>query len=219
MNLLRRSRLVLAFLTLAAVALASPERWQEDIDAFVARDAAHAPTPGGVVFVGSSSIRMWTSLAADFSGHAVVNRGFGGSELADSVHFFDQLVAPHAPRMVVLYAGDNDLWSGKTPEAVFADFQAFCTKLHAAFPKARLAYLAIKPSPSRWKTRDAIVDTNALIAAECARDPRRVFVDVFTPMLAPDGKPRSELFLEDMLHMNQAGYALWTAQLAPVLKP
>ncbi len=219
MHLLRAPLLLLALVALAVSAAAAPERWQKDIDAFVARDAAQAPQPGGVVFVGSSSIRMWDSLANDFPGVHVVNRGFGGSELADSVHFFDQLVRPHAPRAIVLYAGENDLWSGKSPETVLADFQAFCTKAHAAFPDARVAYIAIKPSPSRGKIRDAVVRTNSLIQAHCAKDPRRVFVDIYTPMLDADGEPRRDLFLDDMLHMNKAGYAIWTRVVAPVLKP
>lgn len=215
-------RLAVAFFALTAAATlasAQPAKWQKDIDAFVAADAADAPQPGSIVFVGSSSIRMWKTLQEDFPALSVVNRGFGGSQLADSVHFFDQLVHPHAPRTVVLYAGDNDLWSGKSPETVLADFQAFCAKVHQAFPAARLAYIAIKPSPSRWKIREQMIRTNELIAAECARDSRRVFVDIFTPMLDANGQPRPELYLEDMLHMNAAGYEIWTHALAPVLTP
>ncbi len=215
-------RLVVAFFALTAAATlasAQPAKWQKDIDAFVAADAAQAPQPRGIVFVGSSSIRMWNSLQEDFPSLHVVNRGFGGSQLADSVHFFDQLVRPHAPRTVVLYAGDNDLWSGKSPETVLADFQAFCAKVHESFPAARIAYIAIKPSPSRWKIREQMIRTNELIAAECARDSRRTFVDIFTPMLDANGQPRPEFYLEDMLHMNAAGYEIWTRALAPVLTP
>jgi len=213
-------RLLLAFVALAVSTFAAdPAKWQKDIDAFVAADAAQSPHPGGIVFVGSSSIRMWKTLKEDFPGFHVVNRGFGGSQLDDSVHFFDQLVRPHTPRVVVLYAGDNDLWSGKSPETVLADFQAFCAKVHEAFPQARVAYIAIKPSPSRWKIREQMIRANELIQAECAKDPHRVFIDVFTPMLDASGEPRPELYLKDMLHMNEAGYAIWTRAVAPVLKP
>ena len=219
MPLKRLVPLALATFVLFAPAIAAPEKWAKEINEYVAQDAALPPKPGGVVFIGSSSIRLWKSLEEDFAGIHVLNRGFGGSELADSVHYFDQLVRPHQPRVVVLYAGDNDLWGGKTPETVLADFRAFCEKLHGAFPKARLAYIAIKPSPSRWKIRETITRTNQLIADECAKDPRRGFVDIFTPMLDASGAPRPELYLEDMLHMNGAGYALWQKAVAPVLKP
>jgi Lysophospholipase L1 and related esterases len=219
MNLFRPVAALLALALSVTLATAASDKWQKDIDAFIAADAAKPPQPGGVVFVGSSSIRMWKTLADDFAGTHVVNRGFGGSQLADSVHYFDQLVRPHAPRTVVLYAGDNDLWSGKSPETVLADFQAFCAKVHEAFPQARVAYIAIKPSPSRWKIREQMIRTNELIAAECAQDPRRVFIDVFTPMLDADGQPRPEFYIKDMLHMNAAGYAVWTRAVAPVLKP
>jgi len=213
-------RLILAFVALAISTFAAdPAKWRKDIDAFVAADAAQTPQPGGIVFVGSSSIRMWKTLKEDFPGFHVVNRGFGGSQLDDSVHFFDQLVRPHAPSTVVVYAGDNDLWSGKSPETVLADFQAFCAKVHEAFPQARVAYIAIKPSPSRWKIREQMIRTNELIQADCAKDPRRVFVDIFTPMLDASGEPRPEFYLKDMLHMNAAGYSVWTRAVAPVLKP
>jgi lysophospholipase L1-like esterase len=162
---------------------------------------------------------MWKTLAQDFPGVNVINRGFGGSELADSVYYFDRIVAPYQPRLVVLYAGDNDLWAHKSPETVAADFRSFCAKLHQALPQAHLAYLAVKPSPSRWSIHEQIEQTNKLIAAECAKDPRRTFVDVFTPMLNERGEPRPELFTKDMLHMNADGYALWRSIVAPVLEP
>jgi lysophospholipase L1-like esterase len=175
--------------------------------------------PGAVVFVGSSSIRLWRSLAEDFPGIPTINRGFGGSELADSVFYFDRLVPLHQPRAVVLYAGDNDLWAGKTPEAIAADFAAFRAKLHAALPAAHLFYLAIKPSPSRAKVWPLGKEANRLIAAQCAADPLCTFVDVASVLLDAAGQPRPELFREDQLHLNPAGYARWTQVLAPLLQP
>jgi lysophospholipase L1-like esterase len=160
----------------------------------------------------------WDSLAQDFPGVKVINRGFGGSQLADSVYYADRVVIPYQPRMVVLYAGDNDLNAGKTPETVLADFKAFAAKIHAALPKTRIVYIAIKPSPSRWKLKDKVTRANALIAAECAKDKRFAFADIYTPMLNAQGEPRPELFVKDMLHMNAAGYAVWKPVVAPLLK-
>ncbi len=206
-------------LTLGGLVHAAPEQWTKTIDAFTAKDRQDPPPHDGVVFVGSSSIVGWKTLADDFPGQQVINRGFGGSELADSVYYADRIVLPYQPRIVVLYAGDNDLWAGKSPETVAADFKAFREKIHAARPQTRIVYIAVKPSPSRWKIRDAMVRTNELIARQCAEDPRLRFVDIYTPMLNEKGEPRPELFLGDMLHMNRSGYELWTKLVAPALQP
>lgn len=216
---LRCSRGFLAGLFFVTLLSAAPARWEKDIDAYTRADAAHPPPQNAVLFIGSSSILKWTTLAADFPGVPVINRGFGGSELADSVYYADRIALPYHPRLVVLYAGDNDLLAGKTPETIFADFKAFTAKIHAGLPEARLIYIAIKPSPSRWQLREKIVQTNSLIAAECRRDPRDTFLDVYAPMLDAKGQPRPELFVPDMLHLNAEGYALWQKLLAPLLKP
>ena len=205
-------------LVLAPLVSAAPERWAATIDKFTAADATNPPARNGVVFVGSSSIVKWASLAEDFPGLKVINRGFGGSQLEDSVYYADRVVIPYRPRTVVLYAGDNDLSAGKSPESVFADFKAFVAKVHAALPETRIVYIAIKPSPSRWKLKDKVVQTNRLIADECARDRRLSFADIYTPMLDAKGEPRPELFVKDMLHLNAAGYAVWTPVVAPLLK-
>jgi lysophospholipase L1-like esterase len=208
-----------AALLLAAPALATPEKWTAEIGNFVATDATHPPPAGAIVFVGSSSIRYWTTLAEDFPGVVSINRGFGGSELADSVFYADRIVIPYRPRLVVLYAGENDLWDGKSPETILADFHAFRTKVHAALPKTRIIFLAIKESPSRARVRAQVFEANRLIAADCATDPRCTFVDVATPLLDAQGRPRPELFRPDQLHLLPAGYAIWTKVLAPYLKP
>ena len=217
MSLPRNIHAILALL-LASTAFAAPEKWTAAIDKFTQADVANPPPRNGVVFIGSSSIVKWSTLAQDFPGVKVIHRGFGGSQLEDSVFYADRIVVPYQPRTVVLYAGDNDLNSGKTPETVLADFKAFTKKIHAKLPNTRIVYIAIKPSPSRWKINDKMVRANALIAAECARDKRLAFADIYTPMLNAKGEPRPELFVKDMLHMNEAGYAVWKPVVAPLLK-
>jgi lysophospholipase L1-like esterase len=197
---------------------AASDRWEQAIRDFEAQDRKRAPTPGGIVFIGSSSIRLW-KLAESFPGLPAINRGFGGSELADSVRYADRIVIAYRPRIVVLYAGDNDLASGKSPERVTADFKAFVAKVHAALPKTRIVYVGIKPSLSRWKLIDKVRDANRRIKDFAAADPRVVFIDVEKPMLGPDGKPRPELFQSDGLHLNAAGYRLWSDLLRPHLEP
>jgi lysophospholipase L1-like esterase len=212
--------LLLLSLALGTAPLAAdPAHWTPEIAKLTADDATNPPPQNGVVFVGSSSIRLWTSLAADFPGLTVINRGFGGSELADSVYYIDRIVLPYHPKTVVLFAGTNDIWSGKTPEKILADFQAFRAKLHAALPEARLIFLSLTYAPSRQRVHDAFRAANRLIAADCATDPRCTFVDVSTPLLDANGNPRPELYREDQLHMLPAGYAIWTKVLAPYLKP
>jgi lysophospholipase L1-like esterase len=214
--------LLLLVLSLAlgiAPLAAAPERWAAEIAKLTAKDASAPPPAHGVVFVGSSSIRLWTTLATDFPNIATINRGFGGSELADSVFYIDRVVLPYRPRTVVLFAGTNDIWAGKTPETVAADFRAFRTKLHAALPETRLIYLSLTYAPSRARAHDAVRATNRLIAEECAKDPRCTFVDVSTPLFAANGQLRPELYVEDQLHMNASGYAIWTKVLAPYLQP
>lgn len=192
-------------------------RWEKDIAAFEKRDREAPPPKNGIVFVGSSSIRRW-DLAKSFPGVAALNRGFGGSHLADAVHFAPRIVLKHEPRLVVLYAGDNDIAAGKTPERVAADFRAFIAAVHDKLPKTRIIYLAIKPSLLRWKLIDKIRPANALIEAECKKNDRLLYLDVATPMLGDDGKPRPDLFVADGLHLSAKGYELWVRLLKPHLE-
>ncbi len=217
---LRPAILVLSLALFASLASlrANPAEWTAAIDTLTKSDAEHPPASHGIVFVGSSSIRFWSTLEQDFPGLPVIRRGFGGSELADSVFYFDRIVAAYQPDTVVLYAGENDIHGGVAPEKVAADFNAFREKLHAALPKARLIYISMKPSPSRWAEHENAQRGNALIAETCAKDPLLTFLDIYPAMLDANGKPRPELFREDMLHMNHDGYAIWVRLLAPLLK-
>lgn len=193
-------------------------RFEAEIQAFEATDRTAPPATGGILFVGSSSIRMWPDLTREFPGRPVINRGFGGSTLAEVAHYAPRVVFPYRPRQIVLYAGDNDLASGMTPAEVVADYRRLVALVRRELPSVRIAYISIKPSPSRWHLVDAYREANRLIAAEVARDPAQTFIDIFTPMLGPGGRPRPELFLGDSLHMTRAGYDLWRARVDPVLR-
>lgn len=193
------------------------DTWEPEIRRFEQADSATAPPPSPIVFTGSSSIRMWETLAEDFAGITVLNRGFGGSEIADATHFAERIVLKYHPKEVVLYAGDNDLNNGRTVEEVVAAFRAFTARVRGGQPDARIVYIAIKPSPSRWALVDRIRAANAAISRFCATQPNMAFVDVFTPMLTPAGRPRPEFFRPDSLHMTRAGYELWTSLVRPAL--
>lgn len=193
----------------------SSAQWAKDMAEFAAQDAAHPPPRDAVLFIGSSSIRKWTTLAQDFPGTAVINRGFGGSEVRDSTYYADRIVVPYKPRMVVFYAGDNDLNSGRSVQQVVQDTFAFITRIRQDLPDVPVVYISIKPSPSRAALLPQTRQANAQIAQRAAQLKNVYFVDVFTPMLGPDGQPRAELFEPDMLHMKPEGYALWTELLRP----
>ena len=197
-----------------------PEFFAGEIAAFEAADREQPPPERPIVFIGSSSIRLWDTLAQDMAPLSVLNRGFGGSQLAHAIHFADRAVIRYRPRAVVLYAGDNDLdeRTGKSAADVVRDFQAFAARIHAAAPDARIYYLAIKPSRMRWARWPEMAKANAEIAALCAGDPRLGFLDIATPMLATGEPPARELFIFDGLHLSAEGYALWTSVVKPRLE-
>jgi lysophospholipase L1-like esterase len=205
------------FAARATAQLAPANQWEPAIHAFEAADAIDPPAPGGFVFIGSSSIQKWTSLPRDFPGKNAINRGFGGSRLADSTYFAHRIATKYRPRLIALYAGDNDLFEGHSAEQVFADFKDFVAAVRADLPDEPIAFISIKPSPSRAHLLPAVRAANALIADYARAQKNIAYIDVFTPMLDASGEPRAELFIEDRLHMNRAGYLLWISLIAPEL--
>jgi hypothetical protein len=192
-------------------------RWESAIAAFEAMDQTNPPPRQAILFVGSSSIRLWPNLEQDFPRHTVFARGFGGSELSEAVTFADRIVLPYRPKVIMLYAGDNDIANGKSPERVLADFKAFTQKVHAALPQTRLGFIAIKPCPARKAFLSQVKTANLLIKGYIGQNPNLFFVDVFTPMLDPDSGLRPELLGRDGLHLNERGYALWASIIRPLL--
>ena len=161
---------------------------------------------------------MWTNAAADFPGVPLVNRGFGGSTLRDVVQLTPRLVLKYQPHLVVLYAGDNDLSAGHTPADVRNDYAAFVRIVRRALPSTRIVFVSIKPSPSRWAIADRMREANELVRQEIVRDTLASYVDVFTPMIGANGRPRSELFGPDSLHMTRAGYLIWRDRLSSIVR-
>lgn len=199
--------------------LAAHARWRGELDAFAAADRERLPAPGGVLFVGSSTIRMWSHLAQDFRQlPVVINRGFGGSTMADCGLFAADLVLRYKPRLVLVYAGDNDLAEGRTPLQVLESFALFANTVRTGLPETRIAYISIKPSPSRETLLPGIRETNDMIGAYLKRLPNSDYIDIFTPMLGADGRPRPELFRGDQLHLNDDGYRLWQSVIAAHLQ-
>jgi lysophospholipase L1-like esterase len=191
-------------------------KWEPAIQKFVEQDKASAPPENGVLFVGSSSIRLW-DLEKSFPEKNYLNRGFGGSQIADSIAFVDQLVLKHQPKVVLMYAGDNDIAAGKSAQTVAQDFKTFQMKVNAKLPDTKIMYIAIKPSIKRWDMYPKMSAANQLIAEYCKTDDRLTYLDIASPMLGEDGTPKPGLFAKDGLHLNEAGYEVWTSVVAPHL--
>ncbi len=203
----------------AAARAADPNRGEETVKRFEDEDRA-APLPRNeIVFVGSSSIVRW-DLKKDFPelGPKAINRGFGGSLLAVSVRYVDRLVIPYKPRIVVLYAGDNDIGAGASADRILTLFKQFDEKVHTALPNTRIIFISIKPSIRRWAMQDAIHASNIAVRQYAATRPHVTFLDIEPDMLGPDGKPNPALLVSDGLHMTPAGYAIWNAKLRPLLR-
>jgi lysophospholipase L1-like esterase len=173
------------------------------------------PPRDAILFVGSSSIRRWKTLAQDFPGTAVINRGFGGSIIPESTLHASRIIFPYYPRRIVFYAGENDLASGASPAQVLADFKAFVTTVRARLPGVPIDFISIKPSPLRWRLADQFEAANALVRAYASQTPQIVYIDIWPSLLGKDGAPRADLFDKDRLHLNAAGYQLWRDIIAP----
>jgi lysophospholipase L1-like esterase len=197
--------------------LAAPDKWEKDIAKFEAAAKAKPLPKKALLFVGSSSIRMW-DLKQSFPDRVTINHGFGGSELEDSLHFADRIIIPHAPKIVFLYAGDNDINKGKTAERVVDDYQKFVKKLHRSLPKTRIVFLPIKPSLSRWEKWPEMKKANLSIQTLAKKNPLLDYLDTATPMMGKNGKPMPDLFKNDGLHLNDKGYLIWNKVLKEWLK-
>jgi len=197
----------------------SPDFFDDAIAEFEEQDRHSPPAAGVIVFVGSSSIRMWSTLAEDMRPLPVINRGFGGSQMSHVIRNVDRIVTPYDAGAIVIYEGDNDLQAGssKTPESVAADFSELVGLIRAKRPDVPIYFVSIKPSKLRWEQWPAMSRANALIERICSADPGLTYVDVAGPMLGEDGEPRGDVFRLDGLHMNAAGYAIWTGVIKPVL--
>jgi lysophospholipase L1-like esterase len=195
-----------------------PSRHESAIRAFEQLDSAGGSHPEAILFLGSSSIGMWKSLAEDMAPLPVLNRGFGGSTLADVAYYAPGILLPHRPALIVLYAGENDLANEeRTAANVTEAFQQFSAFLKQHLPNAQLYYISIKPSPARWHHWEKFSEANEALRAIMNRELNYHFIDLSSSMLTPYGLARDDIFLDDMLHLNETGYAIWTSVLKPVL--
>ena len=214
---LLKSFLFLGLLIIAADCTAQP--FAEDIQAFKKQDALKPPPANAILFVGSSSFTKWTDVSSYFPGYTIINRGFGGSTLPDVIRYTNDIIIPYHPKQVVIYCGDNDLASSDniTADSVFERFKILFEAIRAGLPGENIVYISIKPSPSRARLRQKMEQANLLIKTYLSINTHTAFVDVFHKMLNPDGSIMTDIFIEDNLHMNAKGYAIWQKAIEPYL--
>lgn len=210
--------LIPVLLTIDTVAETPFDRWEKEITKIESRQKEETIKPGGIVFAGSSSIRLW-DLDESFPNLDAVNSGFGGSQIRECTQFAPRIIVPHKPSMIVFYAGDNDVNAKRTPDQVREDFQAFAKTIHESLPKCRILYITIKPSLKRWDQRPTQTKANEMVRDLCDQDERLTYIDIGPPMLGEDGKPQPELFAKDGLHLSKEGYEVWAKALRPYLDP
>jgi lysophospholipase L1-like esterase len=226
-----KARIAFPYLTLLlAFSLAStvsaqtrtidPSRFDEDIAAFEAKDSEMMPPEDAIVVTGSSSIRRWYQIEEDLAPLTVIPRGFGGSTMADLLHFADRIVLPYKPRAVVIYEGDNDTGShGVPPTQIINELNELTAMIHSALPETRIYLIAVKPSLARTEYWDVAQETNELYKEIAAENDKISYIDIATPLLNPDGKVMDDIFVEDKLHLNEKGTQIWAETIKAALMP
>jgi len=214
------TRILIAALCLSQAAYAEapnpdPGRFAEAIETFSVWDSKNSFSEEAILFVGSSSVRLWPTAIA-FPGKPIINRGFGGSELSDVIHFYDQLIKPYAPSRIFVYAGDNDIGNGKTPDQVFQDYKELVDLGQSDFPDTKFIFISIKPSKLRWSKWPTMAKANRMVREYAEGHPSLGYADLATPLLDDNGRPK-DVFIADGLHLNEQGYKLWQQALAPYL--
>ncbi len=208
---------------LLMLAVATPslqaQPFSQEIAAFKKQDSLHFPASKQILLIGSSSFTKWTDVQDYFPSYPILNRGFGGSTLPDVIRYVDEIVFPYKPKQIIVYCGENDMASSDTVTAqvVLIRFKQLFSLIRKKLPKVPIIFISMKPSPSRHLIQGKIREGNALIAAFIKKQKRAGFIDVYKEMIDDEGKPMADLFIEDNLHMNKKGYAIWQKLIEPHL--
>ncbi len=213
---------VLLFLLLYSGLLFSqdqkPAFW-DDIQDFKKQDSASFPPQNAILFIGSSSFTMWKDVQQDFPKYKIINRGFGGSALLDQIRYVKDVIFPYKPKQIIIYCGENDIAASDTVtgQDVSKRFQKLFSLIRNKYPTVQITYISMKPSPSRELLMPKMRRGNELIKKFLLSKKKTAFIDVYKEMIDDEGKPREELFLDDNLHMNKAGYDIWKKKIEPFL--
>jgi len=192
----------------------------DEIKAYKKADSIYVPAKNAILFVGSSSFRLWKDYSTYFPGFPIINRGVGGASLPDIIRYTNDIIVPYQPKQVVIYCGENDFVTSDSVTAIMVTnrFKTLFNSIRSQLPKVPIAFISIKPSPSRNKYRSAIVEANAAIEQFLRKQNRTAFINIFNDMLGTDGRPIPDLFLKDSLHMNANGYNIWQKKILTYLK-
>lgn len=213
----KKTSLILSFLIASFIVNAQP--FIDEIKAFKKQDSIQPPAKNAILLVGSSSFRLWKNVQQHFPGYSIINRGFGGSSLKDVIRYEKEIIFPYQPRQILVYCGENDLASSDsiTAQTVFERFKTLFGDIRKKFPEIPIAFVSIKPSISRQRLMPKMEEANKLIKNFLANKKKTAFIDVYHKMLKQDGTPMDDIFLEDKLHMNAKGYAIWQKTIKPYL--
>lgn len=221
MSQIRRIKIALLFLFWTSNLFAQnqkPPFW-DDIQSFKKQDSVSAPRKNAILFIGSSSFTMWADVQKDFPGYIIINRAFGGSNLLDQLRYVNEVVFPYKPKQIIIYCGENDLASSDTVSGntVANRFYKLFSLIRKKIPSVQVTYLSMKPSPSRELLLSKMIRGNELIKKYLSTKKKTAYIDVYKEMIDDEGKPRTDIFLDDNLHMNKEGYAIWTKLVQPYL--
>ncbi len=222
----RSSLLVISVLCFSRLASAQApavdpggNRFEKNVLAYEAADKTAPPPRNAILLAGDSQFFRWKTLADDLPGYTVINRGVDSFQTSDLVHFTERIVLPYDPRLIVLHVGGNDVNNGKSPEQILGDFKTFVGKVRAVMPTVPIAFSSITPGPGRWNQAAQRKQTNQVIRDYVATQKGLLFIDLWDAMLTPDGQPREDLWVEDRIHPNQAGYQIRVRIMRPLLGP
>jgi len=199
--------------------ISNAQPFANDIAAFKKQDAVAMPPKNAILFIGSSSFTKWKDVQNYFPKHTIINRGFGGSVLSDVIRYEKDIIFPYQPKQIVIYCGENDVASSDTVtgKMVLERFKQLFTDIRQQYPKVPIAFISLKPCPSRWQMKDRMMESNRLIKKYLRHKKHSSFINVWNSMLGADGKPIPGIFIEDNLHMNAKGYAIWQKIIEPYL--
>jgi len=205
------------FLAFSKVGLSQQPRFRTEINSFLSSDSVQFPAKNGILFVGSSSLRMWRDISLYFPGYPIINRGFGGSVLPDVINYEKEIITPYQPKQVFVYCGENDVAGGVSADSVCKRFETLFNMIRTDLPDAQISFISMKPAPARLDKLEVMKEGNKKIEAFIKKQKNAAYIDVMTPMLQADGSLRKEIYIEDGIHMNPKGYAIWQKVLAPYL--
>jgi len=206
------------FLFLILGASAQQKPFWDEIQAFRKQDSIQQPHDGMILFIGSSSFRLWKTANEDLHNPTILNRAFGGATLLDVIYYQDDVVLKYKPKKIVIYCGENDIASSEkvTPDIVFDRFKTLYGNIRKQFPQTPVLFVSIKPCILRWSMKDRMMAANKLIKEYISKQKNTTFVNIWDKMLE-NGEPKKDIFIEDNLHMNAKGYAIWVKELEPFI--